>query len=113
MAMNHNDNSIIKDEVLDYSKIISKSITSINEDEEGKSSTIITSSSLSNNTNKGSFTIKKGVLKDFEVSPLYAALPPDEQIKVFLPSAKGVRKFILSTNIAETSVTIPGIKYGT
>ena len=52
------------------------------------------------------------VLQDFEIMPLYAAMPPDEQLKVFSPMREGVRRFILSTNIAETSVTISGIKYG-
>ena len=52
------------------------------------------------------------VRKDYEISPLYAALPPDEQLRAFRPAAPGVRKFILATNIAETSVTISGIKYG-
>jgi len=51
--------------------------------------------------------------QDFEVMALYAAMPPDEQLKVFSPMRPGVRRFILSTNIAETSVTISGIKYGT
>jgi HrpA-like RNA helicase len=45
------------------------------------------------------------------VSPLYANLPMGLQKKVFHPVAKGFRKVILSTNIAETSVTIPGIRY--
>ncbi|AEY96359.1 FADR140Cp [Eremothecium gossypii FDAG1] len=43
--------------------------------------------------------------------PLYAALPPAEQAKVFLPLKGFRRKIILSTNIAETSVTIAGVKY--
>ncbi|MCL4128157.1 UNVERIFIED_CONTAM: hypothetical protein GTU68_036888 [Idotea baltica] len=46
-----------------------------------------------------------------KVYPLYAALPQHKQLKVFSPSLPGERKVILSTNIAETSVTIPGIKY--
>ena len=50
-------------------------------------------------------------LNDFVIRPLYAAMPPDEQLKVFNPVKPGVRKFILSTNIAETSVTISGVKY--
>lgn len=50
-------------------------------------------------------------LRDFLVLPLYAAMPPDEQLKAFQPARRGVRKFILSTNIAETSVTISGLKY--
>ena len=51
--------------------------------------------------------------RDYEIRPLYAALPPDEQLDAFRPAPAGVRKFILATNIAETSVTISGIKYGT
>lgn len=44
--------------------------------------------------------------------PLYANLPAHEQNKVFekAPQAE-MRKIILSTNIAETSVTIPGVRY--
>lgn len=45
------------------------------------------------------------------VFPLYAALPSAHQLKVFQPVEKGSRKVIFSTNIAETSITIPGIKY--
>ncbi len=43
-----------------------------------------------------------------DVLPLYGALPKNEQDRVF-ESAGGRRKVILSTSIAETSVTIPGI----
>ncbi|KAF7799371.1 hypothetical protein EIP86_010603 [Pleurotus ostreatoroseus] len=45
------------------------------------------------------------------VCPLYAALPPGQQAKIFQPAPKGTRKCILATNIAETSITIPGVKY--
>ncbi|XP_065842530.1 ATP-dependent RNA helicase DHX33-like isoform X2 [Oscarella lobularis] len=45
------------------------------------------------------------------VCSLYAALPSRLQSKVFHPAPTGHRKVVLSTNIAETSVTIPGIKY--
>lgn len=48
---------------------------------------------------------------DILVCPLYAALPTSHQQKVFVETPKGVRKVILSTNIAETSITIPGVKY--
>ncbi|MCQ2610230.1 MAG: ATP-dependent RNA helicase [Treponema sp.] len=41
--------------------------------------------------------------------PLYGRLPKDEQEKVFHPAPFGRKKVILSTNIAETSVTIDGI----
>ncbi|KAJ8266299.1 hypothetical protein GJAV_G00128830 [Gymnothorax javanicus] len=45
------------------------------------------------------------------VIPLYASLPPMQQLRVFQPAQKGHRKVILSTNIAETSITISGIKF--
>ncbi|XP_027888190.1 ATP-dependent RNA helicase DHX33 [Xiphophorus couchianus] len=45
------------------------------------------------------------------VIPLYASLPPAQQLRVFQPAPKGCRKVILATNIAETSVTISGIKF--
>ncbi|XP_071078637.1 ATP-dependent RNA helicase DHX33-like isoform X1 [Haliotis cracherodii] len=45
------------------------------------------------------------------VCPLYAALPAPQQLKVFQPTPKGSRKVIVSTNIAETSVTIHGVKF--
>ena len=43
---------------------------------------------------------------------LYAALPPEAQLNAFLDKPAGCRrKVILATNIAETSITIPSIKY--
>nr|XP_033778035.1 ATP-dependent RNA helicase DHX33 isoform X2 [Geotrypetes seraphini] len=45
------------------------------------------------------------------VMPLYASLPPSQQLRVFQGTPKGCRKVILSTNIGETSITITGIKY--
>jgi ATP-dependent RNA helicase DHX8/PRP22 len=43
------------------------------------------------------------------VLPLYAALPPTEQVKVFEPAPYRTRKAILATNIAETSLTVEGV----
>ena len=48
---------------------------------------------------------------DFIVLPLYASMPPEDQMKVFMPNIPNRRKFILSTNVAETSVTVPDVKY--
>ncbi|XP_077987856.1 ATP-dependent RNA helicase DHX33-like [Glandiceps talaboti] len=45
------------------------------------------------------------------VCPMYGALPPTQQMKIFQPTPMGARKVILATNIAETSVTIQGIKH--
>ena len=45
------------------------------------------------------------------VLPLHASMAPEEQMKVFSPVPEGSRMCIVSTNVAETSLTIPGIKY--
>lgn len=47
-----------------------------------------------------------------KILPLYAALPAEQQMKVFAPvDEEEVRLCVLATNVAETSLTIPGIKY--
>ena len=45
------------------------------------------------------------------VLPMYSQLPADMQSKIFEAAPKGVRKCIVSTNVAETSLTVDGIKY--
>ncbi|MDH4145938.1 MAG: ATP-dependent RNA helicase HrpA [Acidimicrobiia bacterium] len=46
---------------------------------------------------------------DLEVLPLYARLPAAEQHKVFEPHR--ARRVVLATNVAETSLTVPGVRY--
>ncbi|RZS36557.1 ATP-dependent helicase HrpA [Herbihabitans rhizosphaerae] len=48
-------------------------------------------------------------LRNTEVVPLYARLSVAEQHRVFQPHAG--RRIVLATNVAETSLTVPGIKY--
>lgn len=48
-------------------------------------------------------------LKHTEVLPLYARLPTAEQQKVFAPHTG--RRVVLATNVAETSLTVPGNRY--
>lgn len=45
------------------------------------------------------------------VLPLYSLLPTKEQMKVFKEPPKGSRMCIVATNVAETSLTIPGVRY--
>lgn len=45
------------------------------------------------------------------ITPIYANLPQDQQSKIFQKTPSGCRKVVLATNIAETSLTIDGIKY--
>ncbi|KAG2499784.1 hypothetical protein HYH03_002081 [Edaphochlamys debaryana] len=45
------------------------------------------------------------------VLPLYAMLPQAQQARVFQPPPPGHRLIVVATNVAETSLTIPGIRY--
>ncbi|XP_032647089.1 putative ATP-dependent RNA helicase DHX37 isoform X2 [Chelonoidis abingdonii] len=45
------------------------------------------------------------------VLPLYSLLAPEKQAKVFRPPPLGTRLCVVATNVAETSLTIPSIKY--
>ncbi|RKF56328.1 putative ATP-dependent RNA helicase PB1A10.06c [Golovinomyces cichoracearum] len=51
-----------------------------------------------------------GPLK-MHILPLYSLLPTKEQLKVFEPTPLDSRLVVLATNIAETSLTIPGVRY--
>ena len=53
--------------------------------------------------------LSKRKLRDTEIVPLYARLSAGEQNKIFQPHAG--RRIVLATNVAETSLTVPGIKY--
>ncbi|MGV0838001.1 ATP-dependent RNA helicase HrpA [Mycolicibacterium thermoresistibile] len=55
--------------------------------------------------------VLRGALdENVEVLPLYARLPTADQQKVFAPHTFG-RRIVLATNVAETSLTVPGIRY--
>ncbi|NXI95215.1 TDRD9 helicase, partial [Psophia crepitans] len=49
--------------------------------------------------------------KRWQVYPLHSCVTLEEQSNVFLTTVRGYRKVILSTNIAESSVTVPDVKY--
>jgi ATP-dependent helicase HrpB len=51
-----------------------------------------------------------GLPKSTLILPLYGELPPDDQDKAIRPSQAGQRKIVLTTNIAETSLTIEGVR---
>lgn len=53
--------------------------------------------------------LRKAQLRHTEILPLYARLSPAEQQKIF-QSHPG-RRVVLATNVAETSLTVPGIRY--
>lgn len=45
------------------------------------------------------------------ILPLYSLLPSDQQMKVFQPPPPDSRLVVVATNVAETSLTIPGVRY--
>jgi ATP-dependent helicase HrpB len=47
---------------------------------------------------------------DVDLAPLYGALPPGEQDRAIAPAAPGRRKVVLATAIAETSLTLQGVR---
>ncbi|BFU59463.1 MULTISPECIES: ATP-dependent RNA helicase HrpA [Rodentibacter] len=53
--------------------------------------------------------LQKQNLKHTEILPLFARLSAQEQNKIFHSS--GLNRIVLATNVAETSLTVPGIKY--
>lgn len=55
-------------------------------------------------------TLQKYGPRHTEVLPLYARLALAEQQKIFSPSGKG-RRIIIATNVAETALTVPNIRY--
>lgn len=49
--------------------------------------------------------------KPLEILPLYGRLSAAEQHRVFTRGKAGARRIVLATNVAETSLTVPGIRY--
>jgi ATP-dependent helicase HrpA len=54
-------------------------------------------------------TLNKLELRHTDILPLYARLSVSEQNRIFQSHTK--RRIVLATNVAETSLTVPGIKY--
>jgi ATP-dependent RNA helicase DHX37/DHR1 len=50
-------------------------------------------------------------ITNVHVLPLYSQLPTNQQLRVFESPPDGSRLIVLATNVAETSLTIPGIRY--
>ncbi len=50
-------------------------------------------------------------VSELVILPIYSALPSEVQSRVFEPTPPRTRKVVIATNVAETSLTIPGIVY--
>lgn len=67
-------------------------------------------------TEKAMKSLQSQLPKDFSgpkanVLQLHGRLPPEEQRRAFEPTPPGCRKIVFATNVAETSVTIPGVRF--
>uniref|UniRef100_A0AAV2J065 RNA helicase n=1 Tax=Knipowitschia caucasica TaxID=637954 RepID=A0AAV2J065_KNICA len=57
------------------------------------------------------FDVHDQTVEGLLILPLYGSMPTDQQRQIFQPSSRGIRKCVVATNIAATSLTITGIKY--
>ncbi|XP_057251447.1 probable pre-mRNA-splicing factor ATP-dependent RNA helicase DEAH4 [Beta vulgaris subsp. vulgaris] len=56
-------------------------------------------------------SLEEGSVMDAVIHPLHGSLPPELQVRVFSPPPPNCRRFIVATNIAETSLTVDGVVY--
>ena len=98
-----------QDEFEDINDAIVEKIKELLAESKGESGDILVFFSGERDIRQASHAIKKAQIPHVDVLPLYARLSLAEQNKIFMLG--GRRKIVLSTNVAETSVTVPGIKY--
>lgn len=56
-------------------------------------------------------SLEEGSCMDAIILPLHGSLPPEMQVRVFSPPPPNCRRFVVATNIAETSLTVDGVVY--
>mmetsp|Transcript_12038 Transcript_12038/g.36701 ORF Transcript_12038/g.36701 Transcript_12038/m.36701 type:complete len:816 (+) Transcript_12038:176-2623(+) len=111
------DIRFLSDVVEDYLETAVASVIKIHENEgEGDILVFLTGEDEINNACKDlTAAIESKPTRDYprgvHILPLYSSLPPNSIQKVFVPSPEGKRKIVISTNVAETSITIDGIVY--
>lgn len=80
------------------------------DDEQGECE-LKTDEDSNNDEGEDEFMMGAETREPLHVLPLYSLLAPEEQAKVFQPPPEGARLCVLATNVAETSLTIPNIRY--
>lgn len=58
------------------------------------------------------FLFRKHKEEEWKIIILHSLISSENQELIFQPVMKGIRKIVLSTNIAESSITVPDVKYG-
>jgi ATP-dependent RNA helicase DHX57 len=85
--------------------LVSHLVQSKDDDDDGSILVFLPGAPEIDKAHKTLLSMTKG--KNMNILPLHGGLQPQEQQKVFDSSAFGITKVILSTNVAETSITIP------
>ncbi|KAM4567283.1 putative ATP-dependent RNA helicase DHX40 isoform 2-T2 [Odontesthes bonariensis] len=57
------------------------------------------------------YDVEDQTVEGILILPLYGSMPTEQQRHIFQPPPQGIRKCVVATNIAATSLTISGIKY--
>lgn len=98
-----------QEEIEDLASLLKKYLEDLAPDEsDQKNDAVQNIKGIGTSIDSGNSLIVNGVL----ICVLYASLPPEQQMLAFRPKPDGCsRKIILATNIAETSVTLDGIRY--
>jgi ATP-dependent helicase HrpA len=100
------DHEIVRTEMRDQTEAIVDAIGELEKEPPGDVLVFLSGEREIRDT---SDVLRSIVDKHTEVLPLYARLPTAEQQKVFTPHTG--RRVVLATNVAETSLTVPGVRY--
>ncbi|KAL9235730.1 hypothetical protein vseg_010469 [Gypsophila vaccaria] len=94
-----------------FEALAGKSVSTSKANGVDANTTTLTGTSVSTSETNEQFGGKKSHVGPLHVLPLYAMLPAAAQLRVFEEVKEGERLVVVATNVAETSLTIPGIKY--
>ena len=100
------DHEIVRTEMRDQTEAIVDAIHELESEPPGDVLVFLSGEREIRDTSEA---LRSAVDNHTEVLPLYARLPTAEQQRVFAPHTG--RRVVLATNVAETSLTVPGIRY--
>jgi len=100
------DHEIVRTEMRDQTEAIVDAIAELEKEPPGDVLVFLSGEREIRDTSEA---LRSSFDEHTEVLPLYARLPTAEQQKVFAPHTG--RRVVLATNVAETSLTVPGVRY--
>ena len=103
------DHEIVRTEIRDQTDAIIDAIDELKSEPPGDVLVFLSGEREIRDTAEALRGLENNPQKPTEVLPLYARLPTAEQQRVFQPHTG--RRVVLATNVAETSLTVPGIRY--